>query len=174
MFSTHSSPVFWRLVWFSCHPLRDPSMPASRLPGVHGYRWMPVCHPNHRHQAALKDLEWLRCTKRRCMIECMLCIRMQMHGICGYESKGTTLGNSTVWFAKFHPPTQGLRLSKNYHIYYRTMIVLEVSATRYIIVLGDLNIQDECTTTRDPGQVMYGEAMREEVGLKQQAQVWAK
>ena len=50
------------------------------------------------------------------------------------------------------------------------MIVLEVSATRYIIVLGDLNIQDECTTTRDPGQVMYGEAMREEVGLKQQAQ----
>ena len=93
-------------------------------PDVHGYRWMPVCRANHRHQAALKDLEWLCCTKRRCMIwSDMLCIRMQMHGICGYKSKETTFGNSILWFAKFHPPTQGLRLSENHHIYHCTMIL---------------------------------------------------
>ena len=41
---------------------------------------------------------------------------------------------------------------------------------RDIIVLGDFNAQDEHTTMLDPGQVMYGEAIREEVGLMQQAQ----
>ena len=47
--------------------------------------------------------------------------------------------------------------------------IIEFVAMRDIIVLREFNPQDELTTMLNRGQVMYGEAMGEEVGLTQQA-----
>ena len=71
--------------------------------------------PNLGHREGIEVWEeWLCYTKRSSMIECMLCIRTQMHVTCGYESKEGILGSYILQFATFRLHTQGLHLSVNH------------------------------------------------------------
>ena len=78
---------------------------GNKLPDVQGYiwSWYSIRNFNYTYQEAQEALvDRLSCTKRSSMVECVWCISMKMHIICGYKLASGS--HRVLRFAT--PPTQ--------------------------------------------------------------------
>ena len=89
--------------------------------------------PNHGQQGVLEAFkDTMYCSKRSSAIECILCIRMQMRYICGYESK------TELYIAKFYFPPAYSRFAPPKDSSYLPLYgdILKFSSKDDIVLLG--------------------------------------